>query len=168
MATIQSGYLKTKNGTQLMTTVPYPVGAIYLSVDSTNPSKLFGGTWQQIAKGRTLVGVDTSQAEFNTVKKTGGNKTHSHSQGSSGSTVLTVDQMPAHDHLFKYYQFQTYGGGTANGIAYNITNTTYVGQDIAGMQKTGGNKGHTHTNPNTNASSSLQPYYTCYIWLRTA
>lgn len=69
MTNIQSGYLKTKNGVQLMTTVPYPIGAIYLSIDSTNPTKLFGGTWEQIAQGRTLVGVDTSQTEFNTVKK---------------------------------------------------------------------------------------------------
>lgn len=74
MTNIQSGYLKTKNGIQLMTTVPYPIGAIYLSVDNTNPSKLFGGTWEQIAKGRTLVGVDTSDTDFNTVKKTGGTK----------------------------------------------------------------------------------------------
>ncbi len=74
MASIDYGYLKTKNGTQLMTTVPYPIGAIYLSVDSTNPSKLFGGTWVGFGAGRCLVGVDTSQTEFNTAQKTGGNK----------------------------------------------------------------------------------------------
>ena len=62
MTKIQSGYLKTKSGVQLMTTVPYPVGAIYLSINNTNPGVLFGGTWEQIAQGRTLVGVDTSQA----------------------------------------------------------------------------------------------------------
>ena len=81
MTKIQSGYLKTKSGVQLMTTVPYPVGAIYLSIDSTNPGVLFGGTWKQIAQGRTLVGVDTSQAEFNDVKKTGGEKAHTLSVG---------------------------------------------------------------------------------------
>ena len=32
----------------------YPVGSIYISVNSTNPSSLFGGTWQQIAQGRAL------------------------------------------------------------------------------------------------------------------
>jgi len=56
----------------------YPVGSIFLSVINTNPSKWFGGTWELIAQGRTLVGVDTNDANFNTVKKTGGSKTHIH------------------------------------------------------------------------------------------
>lgn len=25
---------------------PFPVGAIYMSVDPTNPSEIFGGTWE--------------------------------------------------------------------------------------------------------------------------
>lgn len=29
----------------------YPVGSVYLSVSSTNPSQLFGGTWEQITQG---------------------------------------------------------------------------------------------------------------------
>lgn len=68
----------------------YPIGAIYLSVNNTNPSKWFGGTWELIAQGRTLVGVDTTQTEFNTVKKTGGEKTH----------VLTVAELASHTHTF--------------------------------------------------------------------
>lgn len=52
----------------------YPIGSIYISVNNTNPSSLFGGTWESFATGRTLVGVDTSQEEFNEVEKTGGSK----------------------------------------------------------------------------------------------
>lgn len=33
----------------------YPVGSIYMSVNSTNPGELFGGTWEQI-QGRFLLG----------------------------------------------------------------------------------------------------------------
>ena len=32
----------------------YPVGSIYMSVNSTNPGELFGGTWEQI-QGRFLL-----------------------------------------------------------------------------------------------------------------
>ena len=53
----------------------YPVGSIYINTVNTNPSTFIGGTWESFGTGRTLVGVDTSQTEFNTVEKTGGNKT---------------------------------------------------------------------------------------------
>ena len=38
----------------------YPIGSIYLSVNNVNPTDLFGGTWEQIAQGRTLLGANDS------------------------------------------------------------------------------------------------------------
>lgn len=52
----------------------FPVGSIYLSVNSTNPTNYYGGTWVLFGSGRVLVGVDTSQTEFNAPEKTGGEK----------------------------------------------------------------------------------------------
>ena len=46
------------------------------------------GTWELIAQGRTLVGVDTADTDFSTVKKTGGSKT----------VTLTTSQIPSHTH----------------------------------------------------------------------
>lgn len=34
----------------------YPVGAVYMSFDSTDPADLFGGTWERI-EGRFLLGA---------------------------------------------------------------------------------------------------------------
>jgi hypothetical protein len=68
--------------------VMYPVGSIYTSVINTSPSTYFGGTWSVFASGRTLVGVDTGQTEFDTVQETGGAKTH----------TLTEAQIPSHTH----------------------------------------------------------------------
>ncbi len=160
MTNIQSGYLKTKNGVQLMTTVPYPIGAIYLSVDSTNPSKLFGGTWQQIAKGRTLVGVDTSQTEFNTVKKTGGSKylqKHSHTGKTETGYTNFLRQVGA----VGTEAVANHAPGYSSGGYKDVTNTNNF---------CGGNHWHNFTTNETGdgTSGNLQPYYTCYIWLRTA
>ena len=40
----------------------YPVGSIYLSMNSTDPSKLFGGTWEAI-NSRFLIGTGTATGE---------------------------------------------------------------------------------------------------------
>lgn len=52
-------YLKDKNGDTLLPNISwkniiykseiYPIGSIYLSINSTNPGTLFGGKWEQIA-----------------------------------------------------------------------------------------------------------------------
>ena len=66
----------------------YPVGAVYISVDDTSPATLFGGTWTAFATGRTLVGIDTGDSDFDTVEEEIGSKTH----------TLTSDEMPSHTH----------------------------------------------------------------------
>lgn len=77
----------TEDGKKLLDAL-HPVGSIYLSTSSTNPSTYFGGTWERFANGQVLVGVDTEETEFNTVQKTGGNKTH----------TVTLKDVPAHTH----------------------------------------------------------------------
>jgi microcystin-dependent protein len=67
----------------------YPIGAIYMSVLSTSPATLFGGTWSAFAPGRVLVGFNSGETEFNTSEKTGGGKTH----------TLVANEMPVHTHV---------------------------------------------------------------------
>lgn len=45
----------------------YPVGSIYQSTDPTSPAALFGGTWEQIASDRVLMGASRSHAAGTTV-----------------------------------------------------------------------------------------------------
>ena len=46
----------------------YPVGSIYQSTDPTSPAALFGGTWEQIASERVLMGASSSHKAGTTVK----------------------------------------------------------------------------------------------------
>ena len=46
----------------------YPVGSIYQSTDPTSPAALFGGTWEQIASERVLMGAGSGHAAGTTVK----------------------------------------------------------------------------------------------------
>lgn len=117
----------------------YPVGSVYTSVVNTNPSTLFGfGTWSAFASGRTLVGVDTGQTEFDTVEETGGAKTH----------TLTTAEIPAHTHTIPFIS-----GNGANFAGGNVV-------DTAGgtTGSTGGGRSH----------NNLQPYITVYYWKRVS
>ena len=46
----------------------YPVGSIYQSTDATSPAALFGGTWEQIASERVLMGASSTHAAGTTAK----------------------------------------------------------------------------------------------------
>ena len=145
--------LVDKNNNKCYAAPYWPIGSIYISVVNTNPSQWFGGTWVAFGTGRCLVGVDTSQSEFNKVMKTGGSKTH----------TLTVNQMPKHSHTGRIAVNQTVIGPakywfTPSGTTgAEITNSNVYSSSI-GTLDTGGNKPH----------NNLQPYITVYMWRRTA
>jgi len=46
----------------------YPVGSIYQSTSYTSPAALFGGTWQEIAQDRVLMGASYAHAAGTTVE----------------------------------------------------------------------------------------------------
>lgn len=142
-------YLKDNNNNKVVTVPYYRVGDLFLTTITTNPSNFLGGKWELFGPGRCLVCVDTSDSDFNTVKKTGGEKTH----------TLTIDEMPSHTHTYNGFP-----NGTAiswadpyRKLVYQNNNTNpYPGQ--SGIDYSGGNQAH----------NNLQPYITCYVWIRTA
>lgn len=159
----------------------YPVGAIYMSVNSTNPSTLFGGTWVEWGAGKVPVGFNINETEFNEAEKTGGTKTHAHT---TKEHVLTIPEMPAHNHPLENGGMHTHGtrttyskdattGGSAarvNGSggekSTGLVETIANGDHTHNMVPVGGNQPHSHGN--TGNASNLQPYITCYMWKRTA
>lgn len=54
----------------------YKIGDIYITTNEDDPNVRFGGTWVKWGEGKTIVGVNADDADFNTVEKTGGEKTH--------------------------------------------------------------------------------------------
>jgi hypothetical protein len=139
-----------------------PVGFIYISVSSANPSTIYPGTtWVAWGSGRVPVGVNTSDTEFNSVEKTGGEKTH----------TLTVTEMPSHNHLIndpghyhKFYDRWSDGAPSKVNDTLRMANINDMGTNTT-SSKTGitiqsAGSGSAHNN--------LQPYITCYMWKRTA
>lgn len=142
-----NGILKNNNKTILDLT--YPIGSIYLSIKNTNPSSLFGGIWEAWGSGRVPVGINTSDDDFKTVEKTGGEKTH----------TLSLAEMPRHTHDFTYNNSNTCGFGSyAHGTNDYGEQRSDENLGFNNIAYTGGDKAH----------NNLQPYITCYMWKRTA
>ena len=61
-------YTKEETDELLKNVNPFSVGSIYQSTDPTSPAALFGGTWEQIASERVLMGASDTHAAGSTVE----------------------------------------------------------------------------------------------------
>jgi hypothetical protein len=158
----------------------YPVGSIYINAGvTTNPATLLGfGTWTAFGAGRVMVGLDGSDALFDTLEETGGSKdatlvSHSHTastQGDHEHFVASTDFTSANNSgtTVTSSNFVSASQG-ASGLneSYNLTGTT----DPATIGRTSGAGSHTHTVSTQGSSATnanLQPYITVAMWKRTA
>ena len=121
----------------------YPVGSIYITTSSTNPSVIYGGTWERYGQGKTLVGLNESESEFSTVNKIGGEKTH----------TLTISEMPRHTHSL----YMNSGTDDLSRGFWLVQDAVPVSTSRANITEyEGGSQPH----------NNLQPYITVYMWKR--
>lgn len=117
----------------------YPVGSIYLSVESTSPASLFGGTWTQL-KDRFLLGAGSSYTAGNT--------------SGSKSTTLKEANLPAHTHGLRS---TTVSVGSTGGV-----------KDVT-VLSTSGSSSESYITSTGSATSftNMPPYLVVYMWKRT-
>lgn len=121
----------------------FPVGAIYISTESTSPASKFGGTWEQIS--------DTFLLAAGTKYKAG-------TTGGSATHTLTVDEMPSHSHsLYSGPADQPYVPSLGSGQKFPPWHSEDSLNDSF-VEETGGNMEH----------NNMPPYLAVYIWKRTA
>ena len=118
----------------------YPIGSIYMSVNSTNPSELFGGEWERI-QDRFLLASGTTYANGST----GGEATH----------TLTVNEIPSHRHSRRT---------SPQGWAERDSSKSEIISPTSGSAKavtkysdyTGGGQAH----------NNMPPYLAVFVWKR--
>jgi hypothetical protein len=149
----------------------FPVGSVFLSVVSTDPGTLLGyGTWQAIAAGRMLVGLDGGDAAFDAAEETGGAKTHTHAAHSGVISHTHPITDPGHVHD-EYQNSATTGPSAGWGARDTSTNSPIItdydtGSSVTGISvdaPTGAVSELTHDAP-----SHLPPYFVVHVWKRTA
>lgn len=142
----KSNLLKEYTKTSTLLDLFYPIGTIYETTSSSldTVAKMnahFGGTWEVFGEGRVLV-AKSSDTEFDTIEKTGGEKAH----------TLTTAEMPSHSH-----GLLGYGDPNTSGTLYYRT-TRVLSEFGSGSTQSAG-LGNAHNN--------LQPYIVVYRYRRT-
>ena len=192
LSEIRNNYLTDLRGAFINVVLDkvYPVGSIYISVNSTNPSTLFGGKWERIQEKFLL-----SAGNTHTAGTTGGEFTH----------TLTIGELPAHNHTASsgstgahthtrgtmeiygaWDRFWSEYNGTYGAVQVNRENVGWLGHDVANVNgnanfyasrywtgATSENGAHTHTitvnnNGAGNAHNNTPPYLAVYMWKRVA
>ena len=143
----------------------WPVGAIYLNTNGTNPGTFLGGTWAQFGQGRCLVGVGT---------------------GNDGSTSMSFTSLQTgglykHNHGYAIRYGEYYG--TSNHIS--LEDTTAIGTSSWKVPERNGSININHSANQSSSSGSVQcytayaatrlnsdnlnvPFIAVYFWRRTA
>ncbi len=141
--------LKNKLGQILNPIIPrysYKIGDLFLTTNTENPNKRFGGTWELVAKGCTLIGVDENDSNFKSAMKTGGNKqlqANIYPFVNNGNLIIDYDKI--------------------NPSSYH--ENTRVRSSISGFVQ---EDGHSEAGSFAISVSGYHPYFTCYIWRKTA
>lgn len=153
----------------------FPVGAVFISVVSTDPATLLGyGTWLAFGAGRVLVGLDSGDTDFDTVEETGGAKTksisahagtavadhaaHTHgvtsnvAVGDHASHTHTYTEVPNHVHV-ENAPTSASGGAVLFAIDTNASGSSASGLNTA--NPTGGVATGTTNGPNATLTHSV-------------
>lgn len=121
--------------------VAFPIGKIEMFYDAEDHSNYMGFTWERTAVGKVLVGIDSTDTDFNTIGKIGGKKTH----------TLTVDEMPSHNHNIRAGE-----EGTEVHNEFGPISTSNKNKYQILSLYSGGNQPH----------NNLQPYQVVAFWKR--
>lgn len=134
--------------TSLILDCVYPVGSIYMSVASTSPAILFGGTWTAI-EGRFLLAAGAAHAAGET--------------GGAESYALTVYHLPPHTHALTRMEYGNENAGSES-VGFVHGHIEYE------SQTSGSTGGIARPYPDALPSPvpTMPPYLSVYMWQRTA
>ena len=171
---VQRGDASTGVINDIINTI-YPVGSIYMSVDSASPNSIFGGNWERL-QDRFLLGASDNNYPIGT---TGGSKdavviSHNHTLSDSGLHSHTLGSGGSHIH-------SSTTPGNTNGDYLSESSKGSAWRGIGSGWNTGESGLHTHTviadGSHTHIvnergvdgkDKNMPPYLAVYMWKRVS
>lgn len=149
------GQLFFQTANNLVLDMVHPVGSIYMSLNATSPSALFGGTWEQI-KDRFLLAA--------------GNNYPAEAIGGEAAHALTIEELAKHTHLpDEWTVFTTAGGTLTSGAAAQTSSGIYEDlHNIRNKNLQNTNNGASETIGGGLPNNNIPQYLAVYMWKRTA
>lgn len=147
--------VKTGKLTSLLDLV-YPIGAIYMSTSNVSPAVLFGGTWEEVAPGRVLMGSGNSSYKLGS---TGGEYSH----------TLSTSEIPSHSHGYEDTIWTENMSSAENADGLRQYSSPMPGSD-EGYDND--NKQSAYLNRQTSSAgnggshNNMQPYLVVNMWKR--
>ena len=166
----ETSYLLKDHRISSIVDAVYPVGSIYMSVNSADPAQLFGGTWEQIQDTFLL-----AAGQNYTAGDTGGEATH----------ALTEQELPQITQSMTLRNFHNTTNSSSVGVMVGTGTTGSVNSnyDIKASQESASGLNrintsgvtasdtctrYTNTFGGNMAHNNMPPYLAVYVWKRTA
>lgn len=134
----------------------YPVGAVYITYNNTNPSTFLGGTWEQFGQGRTLIGQgegnDGTNSQVFEAQSIGGkyNTRHRHNTSFGWDSNAFYAASPS----------------SASNSDYTRTSIVQNGYILSGIASKAAYQSRVQWTEDS-VNGNIQPYITVYFWRRT-
>ena len=125
----------------------FPVGQIVIKGDNEDYSNWLGFTWERTAVGKVLVGLDSTDTDFNTIGKTGGAK----------KVALTKNELPKEIGQALIYD----SNAPTQSSSTDALTTQWTNKYRSGLYNVINEQGG-------NAHNNLQPYQVVAYWKRIA
>lgn len=126
----------------------YQVGAVVIRADNVSPASIEGGTWQNIAQSRAIIGASDAYP----LGSTGGEETHNHAPDGMWANLQSVSNSATID-----FEEKAVGTSAWTSNARLALTGAFSSEAVAhnyGIRVMG----------NTTQKSNLQPYLALNIW----